>query len=98
MMKVFEIFKDTVPPTEAELKAILARLDWSYEFSDSEYTQQKGQKMMEHAENLMYSFYKKKPEKALTLWKKYCPYAKNLSEGIEPDFITRFRLIESNGK
>ena len=93
-MKVREIFKDMAPPSEGELASILSKLDWSYEFSDSEYVQRKGQKMMEHAENMMYSFYKRNPTKALSLWKKFCPYAKNLSEDIEPDFIVRFKLVD----
>ena len=54
-MKVFEILRaDTPIPTEKELVNVMTTINWSYEFSDDDYTRRKGQKMMERLENMVY--------------------------------------------
>ncbi len=98
-MKVFEILRnDILPPSEKELVAALKKMNWNYEFADDDFDRKRGEKMMEHLENMVYQSYKIDPEKTLELWKKLCPYAKKLDESVIPDFILRFQAIdESNG-
>lgn len=94
-MKVFELLRDDIPvPTEAELCAALAKMNWSYEFDDSEYVRRSGQKMMEKIENMVYQSYKVNPNKTMEIWNKYCPWSERLDEVVVPDFIFRFGAME----
>jgi hypothetical protein len=95
-MKVFEILRaDTPIPTEKELVNVMTTINWSYEFSDDDYTRRKGQKMMERLENMVYQAYKKDPVKTMSLWHAHCPWAKQLDEAVVPDFVIRFQALEN---
>lgn len=98
-MLVFEILRNDIPvPSEQELILLMKRIDWSYEYSDSEYSKSRGAKMMEQLENMMYQYYKVNPSSAMKLWTKHCPYAKSLDESVIPDFILRFDAIDESNK
>lgn len=94
-MKVFEILKNDTPvPSAKELKNFLSKMDWQYEFSDDSRVITRGAKQMDLAENMLYALYKKDSKKALQIWSECCPWADKLEEGQDPDFITRFKLLE----
>lgn len=96
-MKVFEILRtDITAPSDSELASILGKVDWGYEFSDNERTIARGKKMMEQVENMVYQSFKVNPTKTMTLWRKYCPWAKKLDESVLPDFIQRFQTIDES--
>ena len=95
-MKVFEILRDDIPvPSEVELRAALSKVNWSYEFDESEYVRRAGQRVMEKIENMVYQSYKVDPQKTMEIWKNYCPWSKKLDEAVIPDFIFRFEAMEN---
>lgn len=91
-MKLFEVLQKNVTPlSEQELKARLADFDWKYEFATSSYHQQRGRRELELLENQVYSLWKQDPERAISLWQEYCPWA---VAGSVPSFILRLEAQE----
>ena len=98
-MKVFEILHaDTPVPSEKELVNAMTTINWSYEFDESDYVRNRGQKMMVRLENMVYQSYKKDPVKTMSIWHAHCPWAKKLDETVVPDFILRFQALENGIK
>ena len=91
-MKLFEVLrKDLTPLSERELVGRLRDFDWKYEFSTSSQAQARGEKELQLLENQIYLLWKQEPEKALSLWTSFCPWA---VAGSTPSFIMRLEAQE----
>lgn len=88
-MKLFELTRATAPVvTEETVRQQIQEFDWSFEFSQDEWRQTRGQKKLIELEKMVFEFWKKDPVKAVTIWNETAPCGLPNSNTI-PEFIIR---------
>lgn len=88
-MKLFEITRTKAPVvTEETIKKQIQEFDWTFEFSQDEWIQDRGQKKLIELEKTVFEFWKKDPVKAVQVWNNFAPCGLPNTNTI-PEFIIR---------